>query len=137
MQDDLIPRTDGGWGRGPGGARELLRIAWPLILSNSFLTLQITIDRVLLGRADLAAMGASMPAGMLFWAPMTLLQFTVNYATTFVAQYTGAGQPHRVGPAVWQALYLAVAAGIAFLGLIPLTDGLVALAGHEPELQTQ
>ena len=78
MQEEPITRAERGWGRGPGGIRELLRIAWPLILSNSFLTLQITIDRVLLGRADLVAVAASMPAAMLFWTPMTLLQFTVT-----------------------------------------------------------
>jgi MATE family multidrug resistance protein len=135
MRDETTTQpARGGW-RGPGGAAELLRIAWPLVLSNSFLTLQLTLDRVLLSRVGPAELAASMAAAMLFWTPMTLLQFTVNYATTFVAQYTGAGQPRRVGPAVWQALYLAVAAGIAFLGFIPLTDVLVALAGHEPNLQ--
>jgi MATE family multidrug resistance protein len=135
MRDETITRPEWGGGRGPGGAGELLRIAWPLVLSNSFLTLQLTLDRVLLSRVGPAELAASMPAAMLFWTPMTLLQFTVNYATTFVAQYTGAGQPQRVGPAVWQALYLAVAAGVAFLGFIPVTDLVVALAGHEPGLQ--
>ena len=41
------------WRRiGPAGprARELLALAWPLILSNSFWTLQITLDRVFLSQ---------------------------------------------------------------------------------------
>src|SRR5438105_15959883 len=87
----------------PGGARELLTLALPLILSNSFWTLQITIDRILLSRLSSDAVGAAMPAVLVFWTPLTLFQFTANYATTFVAQYVGAGRPHRVGPAVWQA----------------------------------
>jgi MATE family multidrug resistance protein len=52
-----------------------------------------------------------------------------------VAQYSGAGRHHRVGPAVWQALYLALAGGIAFLGLLPLAEPLVALGGHSPAVQ--
>jgi MATE family multidrug resistance protein len=119
----------------PGGARELLRLALPLILSNSFWTIQVAIDRAFLSRLSSDAVAAAMPALLLFWTPLLLLQNTANYATTFVAQYVGAGRSRRVGPAVWQALYFAVAAGIAFLGLYPLARPLMALGGHDPALQ--
>jgi MATE family multidrug resistance protein len=118
-----------------GSTRELLRLAWPLILGQSFATLQILVDRILLSRAGGEAVGASMAAALLYWTPIALLQYTANYATTFVAQYTGAGQPRRVGPVVWQALYVSLAGGVAFLGLVPLAGPLVALVGHEPVLQ--
>jgi MATE family multidrug resistance protein len=120
---------------GSGGSRELLRLAWPLILSNSCWTLQIALDRILLSRSSSAAVGAAMAAALLFWTPILLFQNIANYATTFVAQYTGAGQHHRVGPAVWQALHFGVLAGLAFLGLIPLADILVSLGGHAAEIQ--
>ncbi len=121
-------------GRG-GGLGELLRLAWPLVLSNGLWTLQITLDRVLLSRSGSAAVAAAMAAAMLFWTPLILLQSTSNYATTFVAQYTGAGQPHRVGPAVWQALHFSFVAGVAFAALSLLAGPLVTLGGHTPELQ--
>lgn len=124
-----------GWWVGAGGGREVLRIAWPLILSNSFWMLQITLDRALLGHADKDMMAAAMAAAFLFWTPLTLFQSTAGYVTAFVAQYTGAGQPRRVGPAVWQALYLAVFSGLAFLLLLPLAGPLIRLAGHAPKLQ--
>ncbi len=121
--------------RDEGGGRDLLRLALPLILSSSFLTLQITIDRALLAQWSSDAIAAAMPAALFYWTPFVLLQNTANYATTFVAQYTGAGRPHRVGPAVWQALYFAVFAGIAFLALLPLIDPVVRAAGHKAEVQ--
>jgi MATE family multidrug resistance protein len=126
-----------GSGRGdiPGGTGELLRLAWPLVLSNGLWTLQITLDRILLSRSSSEAVGAAMAAAMLFWTPLTLLQSTSAYATTFVAQYTGAGQAHRVGPAVWQALWFSLAAGLAFLGLVPLAGPLMALGGHTAGVQ--
>src|SRR5262249_41451134 len=120
---------------GAGGSAELFRLAWPFILSNSLWTLQLALDRILLSRASSKSVGAAMAGAMLFWAPITLLQYTANYATTFVAQYTGAGQPHRVGPAVWQALHFALLAGVGFLALVPLAEPLVALAGHSAEMQ--
>jgi multidrug resistance protein, MATE family len=118
-----------------GGGQELLRLAIPLILSSSFMTLQIAIDRALLSRASSGAVAASMPAAALYWTALALFMFTANYATTFVAQYTGAGRPERVGAVIWQAFYFSVASGIAFLGLIPLAGPLIALGGHEPAVQ--
>jgi MATE family multidrug resistance protein len=106
-----------------------------LILSNSFLTLQITVDRALLSKSSSEAVAAAMPAALLYWTPLTLLQNISNYATTFVAQYTGAGRPHRVGPAVWQALYFSLAAGLGFLALLPLAGPVVALGGHSARVQ--
>jgi MATE family multidrug resistance protein len=121
--------------RGDGGGRELLRLAWPLILSNSFWTLQIALDRIFLSRSSSDAVAAAMVAAVLFWTPLLLFQNTANYATTFVAQYVGAGQPHRVGPVVGQALYFSVVGGLVFMALAPLADPLVALVAREPALR--
>jgi multidrug resistance protein, MATE family len=122
--------------RGPGGGRELLALAWPLIVSNSFFTLQIALDRALLSRHASETVGAAMPAVLLFWTPFALLQFTANYVSVFVSQYVGAGRPHRVGPAVGQALYFSVLAGAIFVAAVaPSARTVVALAGHSSELQ--
>src|SRR5438874_1313806 len=123
--------------RGPdrGSAGELLRLAWPLILSNSIWTLQIVLDRVLLSRTGSEAVGAAMSAALLFWTPLALFQSTANYATVFVAQYSGAGQPHRIGPVVWQAIHFSALAGCGFLLLLPLAGPLVALGEHSDAVQ--
>jgi MATE family multidrug resistance protein len=113
----------------------VVRLAWPLVLSNSFWTLQLALDRIILGWQSSEAVGAVMAAGILFWTPQCLFQFTANYATTFVAQYVGAGQPHRVGPVVWQALYFSALGGAIFLALVPFAGTIVSLTGHATELQ--
>ncbi|HEY7315116.1 MAG TPA: MATE family efflux transporter [Gemmataceae bacterium] len=119
----------------PGGTRELLRLAWPLVLSNSILMAQIILDRVLLSHFSLASVAAGFSSTILFWAFLALFQFTANYATTFVAQYTGAGRPERVGPIIWQAVWFALFVGVAFQLLQPLAGWIVALGGHSDELQ--
>ena len=121
--------------RRPCGWGDVWRIALPLILSNSVWTLQITIDRVLLGQLSSDAVGAAMAAVMVFWTPLALLQSTAAYATTFVAQYYGAGRHDRVGASVWQAVYFATATGLAFLALVPVAPQIIALGGHSPTLQ--
>jgi multidrug resistance protein, MATE family len=121
---------------GPGGGQELLALAWPLVVSNSFFTLQIALDRALLSRHASETVGAAMPAVLLFWTPFALVQFTANYVSVFVSQYIGAGRPHRVGPAVGQSVYFSVVAGAVFVAVvIPLAAPVVALAGHTAALQ--
>ena len=115
--------------------RALLGLAWPFILSNSCWTLQIVLDRILLSRSSTEAVGAGMSAVMMFWSLLALFQWTANYATTFVAQYTGAGQPRKVGAIIGQALWFSVASGLAFLLLVPLAGPIVGLGGHADELQ--
>ncbi|CAN5125770.1 MATE family efflux transporter [soil metagenome] len=118
-----------------GGFREMVRLALPLILSSSFMTLQITLDRILLSQSSTDAVAAAMPAALLYWTILALLQNTASYATTFVAQYTGAKRPQRVGPAVWQALYFSVVAGLLFLLLIPVAPMIMEMGGHSPAVQ--
>jgi MATE family multidrug resistance protein len=118
-----------------GGFRELIHLAWPLVLSSSFWTIQLFLDAIFLSWYSQAAVGAAMSAALVFWTPFILLQVTANYATTFVAQYLGAGRKERVGPAIWQALYFAVATGLLFLGLRLAADDIFALVGHDPAVR--
>jgi MATE family multidrug resistance protein len=120
-----------------GGSRELLSLAAPLIVSQSFMTVQIFVDTVLLSWYDTRAMAASFPAALWFWQLFGLLQVTAGYTSTFVAQYTGAGRPHRVGPAVWQGIHFALLAGLLMLLLVPAAPLLIATGGHSPILQSQ
>lgn len=120
--------------------KNILAIAWPLIIANSFWNLQLTIDRVFLGQFSTEALGAAMAVMGVFWVPMALLQQTAAYLTTFVAQYFGAKKYEMIGPAVWQSLYVSVIGGLLFLLLIPISPWLFEFLGHSPsmrELETQ
>src|ERR1017187_10017505 len=121
---------------GKGGSWELLTLALPLVVSQSFMTVQVFVDTILLAWHDQREMAASFPAVMWYWLPFGLLQITAAYVSTFVAQYTGAGRPERVGPAVWQGIHFAVLAGLLFLLMVPATPHLIAIGGHTPALQS-
>jgi MATE family multidrug resistance protein len=118
-----------------GGSWELLALAAPLIVSQSFMTVQVFVDTLLLSQHDPLEMAASFPAVMWFWLLFALPQVTAGYTSTFVAQYTGAGRPHRVGPAVWQGIHFSVVIGLLFLLFVPAAPALIALGGHTPALQ--
>lgn len=120
----------------PGGYRELLVLAVPFILSSSFTTIQIFIDRIFINKVSTDAMAATMPTIGYFWTPMALFQFTVMYVTVFVAQYCGAKRLNRVGPVIWQGLYLGTFFGLAFPLSIPIVDMIIGASGHTPAVQS-
>ena len=120
--------------RQPGGFREVLQIALPLILSTSAWSVQHFVDRVFLSWHSREALAAAMPAGMLNFMFASFFLGTIGYVNTFVAQYTGARKSHRVGPAVWQGTYFSVLGGLFMLALVPLSDWFFEMAGHDQEL---
>ena len=114
-----------------GGYREVLSLAFPLILSTGALSLQHFVDRMFLTWYSPAAIAAVTPAGMVNFTLVSLFMGTASYVTTFVAQYYGAGQDKRIGPAVWQGIYVALIGGLVHLAMIPLAGHIFGLIGHE------
>jgi MATE family multidrug resistance protein len=119
----------------PGGYRELIALSLPLILSASFWTVQIFIDRVFISMVSSDALAATMPTVGYFWTTFILLNSTVLYATVFVAQYTGAKRPQRIGPVVWQAFYFSLITGLLFPLLSPAADYFIGLSSHTPAVK--
>jgi MATE family multidrug resistance protein len=122
------------WWSRPCGPRDVLELAFPLVISTMSVTLMHFIDRMFLMWYAPAAMAATMAPGMLHWTLLSLPLGVAGYATTFVAQYHGARRPARIGPAVWQGVRVGVYTVPLFLATVPLTPFVFAWAGHEPEL---
>ncbi|MFH0922372.1 MAG: MATE family efflux transporter, partial [Fibrobacterota bacterium] len=87
--------------REPGGYREILVMALPLILSTGSWSIFMFVSRMFLSWYSPEALAASVPAGIMEYTVVSLFQGTASYAGTFVAQYYGAGQKHRIGAGVW------------------------------------
>jgi MATE family multidrug resistance protein len=128
--DDLGRR----W-RGEGGYRQLLTIAFPLVLSTGSWSLQHFVNRIFLTWYSPEALAASTPAGILSYTLMTPFIGTAGYVSTFVAQYFGAKRSDRIGPTVWQGLYVSLGGALFMVLLIPLADPLFRLIGHGLEIQ--
>lgn len=118
-----------------GGCGEVLKLAAPLILSTGSLALQEFVDRMFLSWYSPESIAAAMPSGILFFAILSLFMGTAAYANTFVAQYHGAGQPERIGPSVWQGLYLSLAGALLLLALAPLAPAIFGWIGHPEEVR--
>jgi MATE family multidrug resistance protein len=117
-----------------GGCFEVLKIAFPLILSTSAMTLQMFVDRVFLMWYDRDAMSAAMLGGILSFVFFSFFMGTATYANTFVSQYDGAKRKERIGPAVWQSIYFSLAAGVIMAAIALFARPLIVLVGHEPTI---
>jgi len=117
-----------------GGYREVIKIAFPLILSTSAMTLQMFVDRVFLMWYDRDAMSAAMLGGILSFVPFSFFLGTATYVNTFVSQYDGAKMRRRIGPAIWQSVYFSAAAAIVMAVIALFSKPLITLVGHEPAI---
>jgi multidrug resistance protein, MATE family len=120
--------------RGEGGGGEVLSVAYPLILSQMSFTVQVFVDRLCLTWYGPEAVAGAVTGLFVAWALVGLFIGTGEYLTTFIAQYLGAGRPHRIGPAVWQGVYFSILAGVVIAALAPLAAPVFRAAGHPPEV---
>jgi MATE family multidrug resistance protein len=114
------------------GYRDILVLAFPLILSTSSWAVQHFVDRMFLTWYSPEAIAAAMPSGMLNFTVMSLFIGTAGYVGTFVAQYYGAKRYKKIGPAIWQGVHIAFVGGVVHLLLIPLAPAIFNFMGHDP-----
>jgi MATE family multidrug resistance protein len=117
------------------GYRHVLVVAFPLILSTASWSVQHFVDRMFLAWYSPETIAAAMPAGMLHFSLVSIFMGTAGYVNTFVAQYYGAGRHHRIGPALWQGVYIAIIGGIVILSVIPLAEPIFKLVGHSDTIR--
>ncbi|MEP3482355.1 MAG: MATE family efflux transporter [Fuerstiella sp.] len=124
-----------------GSMKELLRVSLPLMISAGSHSLMTLIDRVMLARYEPAAddaattldiIAAVTPASMLHWTLLCVPLGTVLYANTFIAQYDGAKDSRRMMVSFFQAIWLAVLAGLLMVAFVPIAEPLFDWVGHSP-----
>ena len=117
--------------RSQGGYREFFVLAFPLILSTASWSIQNFVERMFLTWYSAETIAAATPAGILNFTLMSLFIGTASYVGTFVAQYHGAGAHRRIGPAIWQGIYVSFFGALAIMACIPLAGPVFTFIGHD------
>ncbi len=120
------------WGR-PSGGREVLRIAAPMVVSSLSWTIMTFVDRMMLNWVSGTAMAGAFNANIAWFSVLCLPLGICSYANTFVAQYDGARQPHRIGLVVWQAVWIAIGFTPLVIVAVFIAPPMFALADHSAE----
>ena len=119
-----------------GSLREVMFLAYPVVLSNLSATLMHLVDVAFVGRLGATPLGAVGYGGVWYWTALCFFIGTATGVQTFVSQAHGAGRERECGAWAWQSIYgLALPAGVV-LGLFALAFApLLGLLGPSPELQ--
>jgi putative MATE family efflux protein len=112
--------------------REILRLALPALGALAAEPLYVLVDTAIvghLGRPQIAALGL---AGTLLAGTFTIFNFLTYGTTAVVARASGAGHDRAAAALAAQALWLALAIGVALVVLAESLGGPVlhALGGH-------
>ena len=85
--------------------RELVVLAFPIIVSQGAYAFMIFTDRYFMAQLSATHISASMSGGVTSYVTMSLFLGMVAYANALVAQYFGAKQYERCAKTVSQGLY--------------------------------
>jgi len=113
----------------------LLRLAWPVMLSNLFQTLYNFVDRFWLARSSTVAIAGLQLAWPLIFLVISLGAGMTVAGTALVAQYTGAQRRDQANLAAGQVLSftLALSFVLALVGVL-IARPILGLMGAEPAL---
>jgi MATE family multidrug resistance protein len=120
----------------PGGVRQVLALASPVILTHLSMTLMGVVDSAMVGQLGATELAAVGFGGVWLW---TLFNGFIGAGTvvqTFVAQQHGALRPAECGKWAWQGLYALIP--LAACGALILhfnVDSLMGLLAPSEEVQ--
>lgn len=120
-----------------GSIWDVLKVALPLILSSSCQAVNMFFDRLMLTRYSQPAAAAAMTSGLTCFTIQCFFVGAVGYCGTFVAQYSGANKPHRVGTAVWQGIFMALLGGAFMASTCIWSPYMFQAFGHLPAVTEQ
>jgi len=119
----------------PGGYREVLTIAYPLVMSTASMTIMHFVDRVFLARYAKEAIAAAVPAGITSFTIVCLFMGISGYTNAIVAQHYGAKEFKKCSLATWQGIIFSLLSYLPILLFIPLGPAIFSWAGHGPNLR--
>lgn len=104
----------------PGGIREVLVLAFPMIISTACDGVMTFTDRLFLARVGSEQMNAAMGGGVTLQMLMFFFVGLTGYSTALVAQYFGAAEKHNATKAAFQAILVTLLAWPVILLIKPL-----------------
>ncbi|RLB63610.1 MAG: hypothetical protein DRI90_06450 [Deltaproteobacteria bacterium] len=134
MSDQPTPTRDPTSG---GTTTEVVRLAYPVVLSMLAHTVMGLVDTLFMGWVSTDAQAAVGLGSIVAWSFASLFTGTISAVNTFVAQHYGAGQLSRCGKAAWHGLALAAIGSVILVTVgAPLVSRMVQLFGADAAVGT-
>jgi multidrug resistance protein, MATE family len=115
--------------------RASARLAAPLIAGHVSTGLIGLVDALIAGRHGTATLAAVSVGTALFWLPLLVPMGTLIAVPASVSQLDGAGRRDEIGPLFRQALWLALAMGLAMFAFLSVAPLALEALGIAPEIR--
>ena len=112
--------------------KEILRIAFPMVISQAAETVMLFVDRLFLSTVHITAMSAALAGGISLFVFQSFFIGLIGYTTALVAQYYGANTIRLGLQTVSQGIILSLIAYPVSLLIIPIAKLSFIWAGHSP-----
>lgn len=103
----------------PGGQKELLGLALPMIIATACDGVMTFTDRLFLAKVGSEQMNASLAGGTAIQMLTFFFIGLIGYTTALSAQYLGAGEKHNSSRTTFQAIIISLIAWPLLVALIP------------------
>ena len=111
----------------PAGMREVLKIAWPLVVSLSINALMLFFERIFLSWHSTTSLQAVIPAFVLSFMFLCGFMALATYTGVFVSQHYGAKDYHGCSRVTFNGLIIAACSSVLILVCIPLGSWLLTV----------
>ncbi len=101
-----------------GSLGELWAISWPMILASAAGSMMCFVDRLILARYTTESFLANTATMPWYWFFSVSFVSLISITEVFVGQYNGAQQHEKIGPVVWQMIWVALS---SWIFLIPIS----------------
>ena len=119
-----------------GGIREVLVLAYPVILTQISMTTMGIVDSAMVGSLGATELGAVGFGGIWLWTVVCFFVGTMTGVQTFVSQREGAGALRECGAWTWQGVYALAPMGLLATAILYFSaPDLMRLLGPSEELQ--
>jgi MATE family multidrug resistance protein len=129
IQNDTISKYS------PGGYRQLITLAYPVMITMMSQTLMGLMDTIMVGRLGTAQLGAVGLGGIIMWTFFSFFNGLISSANTFISQDYGAKEYSKIGEKLWHYIYIAIISYIILLPLSPISRYLLKLIGASPDVE--
>lgn len=112
--------------------RNLLIIAFPMIISQGSETVMMFVDRLFLADVSALHMTSAMSGGLSAFVFTAFFSGLVGYVNALTAQYYGSGKLQKCSQTAFQGIMLSFIVYPVLLLLIPPVKQLFIVMGHQP-----